>query len=69
MYNWSVDEKYLQKNPKAYKLWKMEQMINYGLDNEKLEKKEVLANWDYLKNRLDPRRRSLIEFFLWPKQS
>ncbi len=69
MYNWSVDENYLKKINKKYRLWKLEQLISYGLDGEKLSKKEVVANWDYLKNRLDPRRRGLIEFFLWPKQS
>lgn len=69
MYNWSIDEKYLKKDPQKYKLWRLEQMINYGLDNEKLNRKEVVENWDWLKNRLDPKRRLLIEFFLWPKQS
>lgn len=67
MYNWSVDENYLKKFPKKYKLWKLEQKLSYGLDGEKLDKKEVIANWDYLKNRLDYKRRKLIEFFLWPQ--
>ena len=69
MYNWSVDESYLKKFPKKYKLWKLEQLISYGLDEEKLDKKEVIANWGYLKKRLDSKRRELVEFFLWPKQS
>ena len=68
MYNWSVDEKYLKKFPEKYKLWKLEQTISYGMDGKKLAKKEVIANWSYLKRRLDPRRRKLLEFFLWPKQ-
>lgn len=69
MYNWSVDENYLKKFPKKYRLWKLEQMISYGLEGERLDKKEILSNWDYLKKRLDPKRKELIEFFLWPKQS
>lgn len=69
MYNWSVDESYLKKFPKKYRLWRLEQLISYGLDGEKLERKEVIANWEYLKKRLDPKRKELIEFFLWPKQS
>ena len=69
MYNWSVDEKYLKKFPKKYKLWKLEQMLSYGLDGEKLDKEEVIANWDYLKKRLDPKRKDFIEYLLWPKQS
>lgn len=69
MYNWSVDENYLKKFPKQYKLWKLEQILSYGLGDEKLDKKEVIASWDYLKKRLDPNRRRLIEFLLWSKQS
>jgi hypothetical protein len=69
MYNWSVDEKYLKKYPKKYKLWKLEQMISYGLDDDKLDKKEVIANWEYLKKRLDPQKRTYLEFLLWSKQS
>lgn len=69
MHNWSVDENYLKKFPKKYRLWQLEQLISYGLDGEKLDKKEILANWDSLKGRLDSKRKELIEFFLWPKQS
>ena len=69
MHNWSVDEEYMKKFPKKYRLWKLEQMISYGLDGEKLDKKEVIANWPYLKKRLDPDRRKFLEFLLWPTQS
>lgn len=67
MHNWSVDESYLKKFPKKYQLWRLEQLISYGLDGKKLDKKKVIANWEYLKKRLDPKRKELIEFFLWPK--
>ena len=40
MYNWSVNEAYLKKYPKKYNLWKLEQLLSYGLDKEKLEKKD-----------------------------
>lgn len=69
MYNWSVDEAYLKKYPRQYQLWKLEQTISYGLDGQKLDKKEVIAHWDYLKKRLDPRRRRFLEFLLWNKVS
>jgi len=68
MYNWSVDEKYLKKYSQQYKLWRLEQLISYGLDGQKLDKKEVLDNWSELKNRLDPQRRQFLEFLLWNKQ-
>lgn len=69
MYNWSVDENYLKKFPKQHLLWKLEQQISYGLDGEKLDKKLVMANWEILKKRLDPKRKESIEYFLWSKQS
>ena len=69
MYNWSVDEKYLRKFPEKYKLWRLEQMISYGLDGDKLDRNVLIANWDYLKKRIDPKRRKFLEFLLWPKQS
>lgn len=69
MYNWSVDEKYIKKYPKEYKLWKLEQLLSYGLDGEKIDKKDVLKNWEYLKTRLDNDKRNLLEFLLWKKPS
>jgi hypothetical protein len=69
MYNWSVNENYLKRFPKKYKLWKLEQLLSYGLDGERLEKQEVINNWKYLKIRLDPKRREFLKFLLWPRQS
>ena len=43
MYNWSVDEDlFKMNNPKKYNLWRITQLINFGLDGEKLNKKEVI---------------------------
>jgi len=69
MYNWSVDENYLKKFPKKYRLWRLEQMLSYGLDGQKIKKKEIIKKWDLLKNRLDPQRRRFIEFLLWNRLS
>lgn len=69
MYNWSVDTKFLAKYPKKYKLWQLEQLLSYGLGGQKIEKKEVIKNWDFLKNRLDPKRRRFLEFLIWGKLS
>lgn len=49
MYNWSVDEKKLKKYPEKYTIWKLEQLINFGLGNEKLDENKIRK---YL-NRLD----------------
>lgn len=69
MYNWSVDEKKFKKeNPEGYKIWRLEQMINYGSAGEKLDKKLVIKYWPIIKDRIDPAYRSFLEFLLWPKK-
>jgi len=42
MHNWSTDEKYLKKFPQEYERWRLLQLINYGLDGEKLNLKLLL---------------------------
>lgn len=67
MYNWSVDEKRFKKeNPEGYKIWRLQQMINYGLANEKLDEKEVRKHWRKLF--MDEPTRKYLEFLLWPKK-
>lgn len=67
MYNWSVDEKRFKKeNPKGYKIWRLEQMINYGLGNEKLDEKLTKQFWHKLY--LDKPTRMYLQFLLWPRK-
>lgn len=62
MYNWSTDQKELQKNKEKYAIWKLEQMVNFGLGGKKLDRKELKK---YLpKVNIDPYRRKLLELFL-----
>lgn len=69
MYNWSVDEEKFQKNnPKNYQLWRLSQLINHGLDGEKLSKKEIKKYWPKLKAIIKPEESELMEFFLWGKR-
>ena len=68
MYNWSVDEKrFKRENPEGYKIWKLEQLINYGEPGEKIDEKMVRKYWEIIKGRIDPYYREFIEFLLWPK--
>jgi hypothetical protein len=67
MYNWNIDTTTLREDPEAYTIWKLEQMINYGLDGGKLERRLLEKYWDRL--RIDPKRRATLAFFLWGKQS
>ena len=66
MRNWSVDEEKLKKFPRKYARWKLEQQISYGLDvGEKISRKTVLKNWEWLRLRLDPKRAEVMKFLLW----
>ncbi len=68
MYNWSVDEKKFKKeDAEGYKIWRLEQMINYGLGGEKLDKKLVKKYWNKLF--MDEPTKKYLEFLLWPKKS
>lgn len=67
MYNWSTDTSSLKKDPEKYAIWKLEQMINFGLNGERLDEKQLLKFWHKLN--IDKKRRKLLTFWLWPKQS
>ena len=49
MYNWSTDEDYLKKFPEEYEKWRLLQLINYGLDGEKLDLKLLKKYWGKIK--------------------
>ncbi len=69
MINWSTDEKkFKKKYPKEYKLWRLTQLINYGLDGEKLDEEEVKLAWAKIKDNLDPHKKVYFEYLLWNKR-
>ena len=62
MYNWSVDIKKLQKFPEKYKVWRLEQLINFGLGQEKIDFKELKK---YLpKIKIDPSKKRFLKFLI-----
>jgi len=65
MYNWSTDTTQLKKNKKAYTIWRLEQMVNFGLGKEKINAKELRENWNKLS--LDPSKKNFLKMLLWPK--
>lgn len=68
MHNWSIDEQELQKDPKAYAIWKIEQLVNFGLDeDEKLSRSELMQYWNELT--LDPKKKQYLAFLLWGERS
>lgn len=62
MYNWSVNEKELSKDPEKYAIWKLEQMANFGLGGDKFNRAELERYWDKLN--LDPARKKFLELIL-----
>lgn len=62
MYNWNIDTKELKKNPRKYAKWRLEQLINYGLNGEKIKEKELIKYWDELN--IDPNRRKVLALWL-----
>ena len=68
MINWRVDEKkFKKKYPEDYKLWRLTQLINYGLDGEKLDKKEIIKAWPKIEDKIDPNTKIFFNFLLWGK--
>jgi hypothetical protein len=66
MYNWSTDIKKLKKHKDKYRIWKMEQMINFGLQNEKLNKRELKKIWPELN--IDKLKKKYLAWLLWPQK-
>lgn len=63
MYNWSTDTRQLKKDKEQYAIWKLEQLVNFGLADEKIDKKQLKKYWGVL--RLDPKKKQYLEFLLW----
>lgn len=68
MYNWSVNEQKLKQDPEAYAIWRLEQLINYGLNGEKINKGLLEKYWSRLYI-ADPYRKKFLELLLWDKKS
>lgn len=62
MYNWSTDTTTLKKNPEEYQIWRLEQLINFGLGNEKLSTLALKKYWDKLT--INPKRRNVLAFWM-----
>ncbi|MBU0708306.1 hypothetical protein KJ596_00980 [Patescibacteria group bacterium] len=63
MYNWNTDTTRLKLDVPAYEKWQLEQMINYGLNNNKLPKNKLLRYWPDLN--IDPDKKRYLELILW----
>lgn len=66
MYNWTVDTRKLRKDKRQYAIWKLEQLVNFGLNGKKIKKTELKKYWPSL--HLDPIKKRYLSFLLWPKK-
>ena len=62
MKNWSVDTKKLAKNKDKLAVWKIEQLVNFGLGKEKIKEKELKKYWSILN--IDPFKRKFLSLFV-----
>jgi hypothetical protein len=62
MRNWNINIKQLSKNPEQYKKFKLESLINYGTQGQKIDKtilKKILN-----KINIDPKKKNYLKFLL-----
>ena len=62
MRNWSVDIKKLRKNKEEFAIWKLEQMVNFGLGGKKIKKSELKKYWKILN--IDAAKRKFLSLFI-----
>ena len=60
MFNWNTDFKGMKKGERS--IWKLEQLINFGLNGSKVNLKAMKKNWKKLK--LDPKRKRFMKLFM-----
>jgi len=58
MKNWSTDTKKLKQNKLKFTIWKLEQLINFGLGKEKLDLAELKKHWNIID--IDPFKRKFL---------
>ena len=62
MKNWSTDTKELEKDKDKFAVWKLEQLINFGLGGEKLDLGELKKYWSVIA--IDPFKRKFLALFV-----
>lgn len=62
MRNWSVDIKKLKKNREKYTIWKLEQMVNFGLGGKKIKRSELKKYWKVID--IDSAKRKFLSLFI-----
>jgi hypothetical protein len=67
MHNWSTNLAELKKDKKQYAIWQLEQMVNFGLEGKKINRKKIKKYWPELV--IDENKKKYLAKLLWSKQS
>lgn len=62
MKNWSIDTSKLEKNTEKFSIWRLEQLINFGLGKEKIDIDELRKYWTVAQ--IDPFKRKFLSLFV-----
>ena len=62
MYNWNTNISGFKKNSDSFRIWRLNQLINFGLNGEKLDLYQVKKYWQKLD--LDPQRKKFLKLIL-----
>ena len=62
MRNWSTDTTELKKDKEQYSIWRLEQMVNFGLEGKKINRVELKKYWSRLY--LDPNKKRYLSMLL-----
>ena len=66
VYNWNTPIRH-PDHSEEFQIWKLNQLINFGLHGEMLNFSLVRKYWRKLS--LDSKRKKFLRFLLWPTQS
>lgn len=62
MKNWSTDTEKLRNNKDEFAIWKLEQLVNFGLGKKKIKKSELKKYWHIID--IDPFKRKFLSLFI-----
>ncbi len=61
--HWSIDTTELKKDANSFVIWDLEQRINWGIGEGKINKKDLLKYWDKID--IDPFKRKALSLVLF----
>lgn len=62
MYNWSTSTKGLSQNTKKHTIWRLESLINFGLNHSKIDTKSLKDNLEHLD--IEDKKKNFLKFLL-----